>query len=166
MCFSCKHWQEGRYTSKASDPKPPVWSRVHKDDWQSLPTMPAHRECADFSYWRYRKRSFQDQGVSKGFRSNKRTRMNRSVLFSPIVSGGIWFGSSSSTTVKPQTRAMDRQRRTRESRSSWSVLPKLWIIRAAGLPVSGWRSFWASWKYSTVEPFLFLRRVVRRYMLT
>ena len=71
-----------------------------------------------------------------------------------------------SMTVSPQTLAMDWHNRTSCSRSSWSTRPKLWMIFATGLRVTGWRSLWASWKYSTLEPSLFLRLVRRRYMLT
>ena len=52
---------------------------------------------------------------------------------------------SGSMTFNPHTLAIERQRRTRASRSRVSVLPKLWIILAVDFPVTGWRSLWASW---------------------
>lgn len=64
------------------------------------------------------------------------------------------MGRLSSTEISPvaaadtasagsRNRLIERTRRASASRSTASVLPKLWTILALGTPVSGSRSLWA-----------------------
>jgi hypothetical protein len=70
--------------------------------------------------------------------------------------------AAESMTATPQTWAMDRANRTRLFQSSSSARPKLWIILATVVLVSGLRSLCASWRYSVTVPFLFYLFVVRK----
>ena len=87
------------------------------------------------------------------------------------------IGRASTTLTSPDTVAATASagfknrdtlltRRASASRSTRSARPKLWMIRALGIPVSGSRSLWANAKYATSDPSLFRRRVSLTYMST